>query len=160
VRVRGRIHPKQHRAVSCRAASSVREDDAGAARGDVVRPVLKFWLVGALGFVVQLATLALLTQSMRWPWLPATIVAVESAILHNFVWHQRWTWRNRFTASTPFTGFGWCARFARFNASNGVSSIVGNVIVTGIFVRLFHLPVVAANAIAATVMSAINFVVA
>jgi putative flippase GtrA len=113
-----------------------------------MRPVLKFWLVGALGFVVQLATLAALTSILRWPWLFATIASVECAIVHNFLWHERWTWK------------GGRSRFGRFNAANGLSSIAGNIIVTGIFVRLFHLPVVAANAVAVVVMSAINFIVA
>jgi putative flippase GtrA len=122
-----------------------------------VRAVLKFWLVGAAGFVVQLATLAVLTSVMRWPWLPATIVAVESAIVHNFIWHQRWTWRSRFAGFTRLAG---CSRFARFHVANGISSIIGNVIVTGLFIRTLHLRIVAANAIAVVVMSAINFAVA
>ena len=28
-------------------------------------------------------------------YLMATLVAVEAAILSNFVWHYRWTWRDR-----------------------------------------------------------------
>ncbi len=28
-------------------------------------------------------------------YMTATAIAVETAILHNFVWNSRWTWRDR-----------------------------------------------------------------
>ncbi len=46
--------------------------------------------IGLIGFGVQLATLALLVLA-GWPYLVATCVAVEAAVLHNFAWHERWT---------------------------------------------------------------------
>jgi putative flippase GtrA len=57
--------------------------------------VTRFITVGALGFAVQIAAFAILTSVGQWPWLPATIVAVELAVVHNFLWHDRWTWRDR-----------------------------------------------------------------
>ena len=54
--------------------------------------ISKFVIVGCLGFVLQLLTLWALTSLAGWPWLPATAAAVEVAVLHNFVWHERWTW--------------------------------------------------------------------
>src|ERR671913_1525419 len=70
--------------------------------------------VGALGVVVQLATLALLTRVAGLPVAVATLLAVEAAVLHNFAWHQRWTWRD-----VPTTGVrGVLQRLARFHALN------------------------------------------
>ena len=58
---------------------------------------MRFWrfnAVGVLGFAVQLAVLALLVHG-GVHYLAATAIAVEAAILHNFLWHERWTWADR-----------------------------------------------------------------
>ncbi|PYR16581.1 MAG: hypothetical protein DMF94_27475 [Acidobacteria bacterium] len=57
-----------------------------------------FMAVGGLGFLVQLAALAALMSLADWSWLPATLVSVELAVVHNFFWHERWTWCNRTVA--------------------------------------------------------------
>ena len=49
---------------------------------------LKFNGVGALGIVAQLGVLALLTGVFHVQYLIATAIAVESAVLHNFVWQS------------------------------------------------------------------------
>ena len=66
----------------------------------MTRRVSRFLTVGAIGFVLQLGTLTLLTQAVGWPYEPATALAVALAVLHNFWWHERWTWRDR-TATGP-----------------------------------------------------------
>jgi putative flippase GtrA len=110
----------------------------------------RFAVVGAAGFVLQLLALWALTSVAGWPWLPATAVAVELAVVHNFVWHEHWTWRDRGEAS-------W-TRFARFNVATGLTSIVGNIVLMGILVGVMRIPAVIANAIAVGVLSAANFV--
>jgi putative flippase GtrA len=55
----------------------------------------RFALVGAVGFAVQLATVGLLTIVWSWPAWLATAVGVEAAIVHNLLWHERWTWGDR-----------------------------------------------------------------
>ena len=55
--------------------------------GGALRRWLKFNAVGAIGIVVQLAALAVLKGLLRLPYLTATALAVETAVLHNFVWH-------------------------------------------------------------------------
>ena len=69
------------------------------ARGLGVR-WLKFNLVGGIGIGVRLAALALLVGLLKMNYLWATALAVEAAVLHNFVWHERYTWRDR-TRATP-----------------------------------------------------------
>ena len=56
--------------------------------------VARWMMVGALGLGVQLAVLALLVR-LGLPTALATTVAVGLTIVHNFVWHERWTWRHR-----------------------------------------------------------------
>jgi putative flippase GtrA len=54
-----------------------------------VKHCLRFYTVGAAGVVVQLAALALLKSGFGLGVLPATAIAVEMAVLHNFFWHER-----------------------------------------------------------------------
>ena len=98
-----------------------------------------FAVVGVLGFLVQVAALHALTAFARWPWLPATLVAVELAVVHNFFWHERWTWMDRATIALPDPSarFG---RLLRFNAANGSISIAGNALVMAWLVGGLGLP--------------------
>lgn len=119
----------------------------------VVRPPVpgrsgKFVAVGLLGFVVQTGVLAFLVHVAHWAWLPATVAAVELAIVHNYLWHRGWTWGDR-------TG-----SFLRFNASTALTSVVGNVAITGMMVAGMDMAPVPANAIAVGIMSAVNFAIA
>jgi putative flippase GtrA len=117
--------------------------------------IAAFASVGVMGFTIQLATLAALTWLAGWPYLPATCVAVEAAVLHNFVWHERWTWADRrLNARTV------AARFARFNLTTGLTSIVGNLALMAIFVQGFGANPIVANVITVASLSVVNFLVA
>lgn len=116
--------------------------------------VLPFVAIGAGGFAVQLATLHALVSYAGVHYLIATALAVELAILHNFVWHSNWTWRDR-TLQGPLVAW---ARLARFNSLSAASSIVGNLVFTAVLVNALAVPVVVANAVAVALVSAINFV--
>ena len=113
-----------------------------------------FNLVGVIGAVVQLGCLALLVDVASMHYLAATLLATEAAVLHNFVWHQRWTWRDR-----PATPRESAARLMRFNLSNGVISLAGNLGMMALFVGGLHLPVVLANFVAICVCSLLNLIV-
>ena len=56
---------------------------------------LKFNAVGAIGIAVQLAVLTLLKSGLGLNYLLATALAVEVTVLHNFFWHERFTWGDR-----------------------------------------------------------------
>ena len=114
---------------------------------------VKFVLVGAAGFVLQLGVLAALTLVLRVAWEWATIVAVECAILHNFGWHQRWTWHDR-------TNMRSIARLARFHAGAAATSIGGNLAVMSVLMGAGGLGPIPANAIAVVVVSVLNYVLA
>jgi hypothetical protein len=60
---------------------------------------LKFNAVGALGVGVQLAVLLTLKSGFHLAYLPATALAVEVTVLHNFLWHERYTWADRVQTS-------------------------------------------------------------
>ena len=118
------------------------------------RKVPAFVVVGLGGFVVQIAMLAWLTRVWALPYTLATASAVESAVLHNFVWHERWTWRDRCAGSTL------ASRLLRFHAGTAITSIVGNVAMTAAAVELLGLHPLVANAIAVVSVAAANFTLA
>ncbi len=110
----------------------------------------KFNLVGAMGMVVQLATLAAINRCAPGHYLCAAAVAIEIALLHNFVWHLHYTWRDRRGGSAMM-------QLARFHLSNGLVSMVGNLALMRVLVHGAGLPVLAANAIAILCCSVANF---
>jgi putative flippase GtrA len=120
----------------------------------VKKRLAAFVTVGAVGFGLQLWLLLWLTRVMHWPYLVATLFAVEAAIVHNFLWHEHWTWSDR-----PRTEL-LRVRFVRFLCGTGLTSLAGNVVVTMAGVELMHLPEAAANALAVGVTSAANYLVA
>jgi putative flippase GtrA len=104
---------------------------------------LKFHAVGGIGVVVQLGFLAFFKSVLGMHYLVATALAVEVAVLHNFWWHERWTWVER-TRAAP--GFGLLMqRLLRFNLTSGAISILSNLVLMRIFVGQFHVPYLAAN---------------
>jgi putative flippase GtrA len=117
---------------------------------------LKFNAAGILGVGVQLVVLRLLTQMAGLNYLFATALAVEAAVLHNFLWHEKYTWRLR-TKLHPHSSV---RRLLHFNLSNGAVSIVGNLLLMKILVGWAGLPVIAANLCAIGVCSTVNFLIA
>ncbi len=110
---------------------------------------MKFNAVGGLGIVVQLVALASFRGALGIHYLPATALAVEMAVLHNFIWHERWTWRDR-----PGSAFG---RLLRFNATTGALSILANLLLMRLFVGGLRLHYLAANLLSIAVCSVANF---
>jgi len=114
---------------------------------------LKFNAVGGIGIAVQLAALALFRSVLHLDYLVATALAVETAVIHNFLWHERFTWADR-----PAERFAHSlARLAKFNTSNGLVSLAGNLLIMRVLVGQFHLNYVVANLIAVATCSIVNF---
>jgi putative flippase GtrA len=86
-------------------------------------------------------------------YLAATALAVEAAVLHNFAWHQRYTWADRPCDSLSSVLF----RLLRFHLSNGVVSISGNVLLMHWLVGNLRIPPLAANFLAILVCSVVNY---
>jgi len=51
--------------------------------------------VGLVGVGVQLVSLVALMEWIGLHYLVSIGIAVETAIVHNFIWHECWTWRDR-----------------------------------------------------------------
>jgi putative flippase GtrA len=114
---------------------------------------LRFNFVGLLGIFVQLAVLGALTHA-RVPYLVATALAVEITVVHNWIWHEHYTWSDRSTTGL----YPRLTRLLKFNVSNGAVSLIGNLLFMNLLVGHMHLPVLIANLVAVTVCSLVNFV--
>jgi dolichol-phosphate mannosyltransferase len=118
---------------------------------------IKFNVVGVLGFALQSGALFVLTHSaLQISYLAATAVAVELAVLNNFVWHQRWTWRDRPSRTRKAT----LRRLVKFNVTTGLVSISGNLVLMSILVGRFRLPVSGANVLTVACCSILSFFLA
>jgi putative flippase GtrA len=83
----------------------------------------------------------------------ATILAVEVAVLHNFVWHEAWTWRGLPAEAR------W-GRLLRFHVANGFVSLASNALFTWLFKRYLGLPLLVSNVAAIALTAILNFVLA
>jgi putative flippase GtrA len=110
----------------------------------------KFSVVGAMGMVVQMGALVLFSRWAGGHYLCASGAALEVTLLHNFVWHWYYTWRDRREGATPIR------QFFRFHLCNGLISMLGNLAA----MRLLHeagLPLLVSNLIAIAGCSMANF---
>jgi putative flippase GtrA len=114
---------------------------------------MKFNAVGGIGIGVQLAALAVFRSWLKLDYLLATALAVEIAVIHNFVWHERFTWADRPAARFAHS----LIRLAKFNATNGAISIVGNLVMMRLLVGKLRFNYILANCAAIMVCSLVNF---
>jgi putative flippase GtrA len=114
---------------------------------------LKFNLVGGFGIAVQLAALLGLKSGLHLNYLLATALAVEAAVVHNFIWHERYTWADRVQRSWRRS----LPRLLRFNLTTGGVSIAGNLALMKLMVGPGHLNYLIANSVAIAVCSLLNF---
>ena len=115
----------------------------------ITERLLRFSAAGLAGFVVQVASLAVLV-AFGVNYLLATALAVEMAILVNFVWHEHWTWQDQ--------GPGVLGRLLRYNTLTAATSIAGSVMITGLLVETLAAPPVVANIISVMSLGLVNFV--
>ena len=116
---------------------------------------LKFNAVGALGIGVQLGVLFALKSGFHMSYLFATALAVEAAVIHNFLWHERYTWADRVKPSSQKS----LLRLLRFNLTTGAVSIIGNLASMKLMVDFGHMNYLVANGIAIALCSLANFMV-
>jgi putative flippase GtrA len=131
-----------------------RSKSAGARRATILR-WLKFNLVGGLGIAVQLAVLLGLKSGFHLNYLLATPLAVEAAVVHNFLWHERYTWADRVQPSRRVS----LRRLLRFNLTTGGVSIVGNLGLMKLMVGFGNVNYLIANSVAIALSSLLNFLI-
>ena len=116
----------------------------------------RFNLVGLLGAVLQLLVYYLVMRGLDLPEAAARAIAVEIAVLHNFFWHERFTWRDRGPAALPYRAF----RLWRFHVSNGLVSLSGNALVNYVLVEWLGAPSLPSAVAAIAICAPANFFLA
>jgi len=111
----------------------------------------KFNLVGAMGMGLQLAALALFNRWTAGHYLYASAAAIEITLLHNFMWHLQYTWRDRRDGATRLR------QLVRFHLSNGLVSMLGNLALMRLLVHEARLPLLVSSVIAILCCSVANF---
>lgn len=101
--------------------------------------------------LVQFSALAALSRWLGGHYLLATAAALEITLLHNFVGHVRYTWRDRREDSARLT------QLVRFHLSNGLVSLTGNLLLMRVLVGEAGLPLLPANGVAVSACSLVNF---
>ena len=105
-----------------------------------------------IGVAVQGLVLQSLT-TLGLHYLVCTAIAVEVAILHNFAWHERWTWIDR-AKTAPEESH---RRLLRFHLTNGATSMCGNLVLMALFVAVFRMTYLLSNFLAIGICSLANF---
>lgn len=118
-----------------------------------VRRWLKFNAVGGMGICVQMLAVYLLGAVLNCSPLWSTALGVEAAVLHNFLWHERFTWADRRSSGRVLR------RLLAFHVTAGAVSLGGNLLFVSWFLHQLHVPLLAANLLAVAACSVINFVV-
>ncbi len=119
--------------------------------------ITKRWLifnaVGVMGFVVQIIFLWILVSGLEIGYLLATGLAVEAAIVHNFIWHEHWTWADRVKGCSG----GVLRRLLYFHTANGLISLALNLVLMQLFVGKLGIHYMPANLISVAVCAILNF---
>jgi dolichol-phosphate mannosyltransferase len=131
------------------ALTLVRRVHHGARRPANWIQLLKFGLVGASGYAVNLAVFAILTGPAEVHHIPAAIGAFGVAVASNFAWNRLWT----FDASEGHAGF----QAARFFAVSLLGLAI-NLILLELFLSALGLPALASQALAVGLTMPVNFV--
>ena len=116
----------------------------------------RFSAIGLLGCGLQVLLFHVLLRGLHLPGVAAAPIAVEIVLLHNFLWHERFTWRDRRTAAR------WqiARQLWRFHAANGLVSIAGNTMLTYWLVDKLRLPPLASMVTAIAACAVFNFLLA
>ena len=111
--------------------------------------LFKFGLVGASGYVINIAVFAVLAEGAGVHHIAAAIGAFCVAVTNNFLWNRHWTFR----ASAGHAGFQ-AARFVTVS----VAALGLNLIALELLVSVAELPEVPSQAIAVALAMPVNFI--
>jgi dolichol-phosphate mannosyltransferase len=121
-----------------------------------VERLLKFGAVGASGVLVDMTILYLLSDpaTLGLGLTRSKIVAAEVAILNNFFWNDRWTFRD--LAQGDRARGAWLRRLAKFNLIC-LAGLALNVVILNVLYNVVGMNRYVANLIAIATVTAWNF---
>jgi dolichol-phosphate mannosyltransferase len=93
---------------------------------------VRFCIVGASGFVINLALLTLLYKRLHSPLFIAQILAAEVALFSNFMFHHHWTYKANNVRKTI------SKLIVQFHMTSWVA-VVGSALIVSFGVHVMHL---------------------
>jgi len=101
-------------------------------------------VVSWVGMGVNTACLYLFKGVWRIPIIPASLMAIEISIIHNFVWYRYWAWGDRVEAgSRP----AFLRQLVLYNAATGLVDLSVNVSILWLLYKVFGVYYLIANII-------------
>lgn len=77
----------------------------------LLKRIFSFQFIGWIGTLVNLALLWLFYDVLGWSLLISGALAIEAAIVHNYVWYYFWTWSDR----VDYTVRDFCVLLFKYN---------------------------------------------
>lgn len=114
---------------------------------------LKFGTVGGLGVAVNSGVLYLCTEWIRLDYRVGSIIAIELAILHNFLWNYLWTFGNRGRRSLRHAG----RSLVKFNISSSMTALAVNWVTLVFLTEVAGLNYLLSNLVGITLGTTSNF---
>ncbi len=137
------------RPTAARPVSTARRIGAGTRVRSNWEQLFKFALVGASGYLVNLAVFALLVNALGMHHTPGAVGAFCVAVANNFHWNRRWTFSDS-KATSRFQG----VRF--FSVS--VVALAVNLVLLELMVGPFGLDPLISQAVAVAAATPVNFI--
>jgi putative flippase GtrA len=102
----------------------------------------KFMIVAWMGMLVNTGCLYLFKGVLGIRLIPASLMAIEIAIIHNFIWLRLWAWSDRGATNgrPPFL-----KQLLIYNAATGAVDLAANVSILWILAALFGIHYLIAN---------------
>ena len=111
--------------------------------------LVKFCVVGAIGYVVNLVVYVLLLKGAGFHYMPAAIGSFLVAVTNNYIWNRRWTFRGQ----RGHVVFQWL----RFLVVSTLA-LGANLLVLHLLIAYAGLGKLSAQAVAIVLVTPLNFV--
>jgi len=105
----------------------------------------RYLIVSWIGMGVNTALLYLFKGIWHIPIIPASVMAIEVAIIHNFIWYRYWAWGDRATVEGVRAPF--FQQLVYYNIATGMVDLVVNVSILWLLYKVFGVYYLIANII-------------
>jgi dolichol-phosphate mannosyltransferase len=121
----------------------------------LVRRLVKFGIVGVCGIFVNQGLLFFFTEFLHLDYRISSIIAIECAIISNFIFNSRWTWKDRHVD----TRIEYLKQFGKYNLSSGVTAFMLNWVVLVVLTEVVRIPYLVSNLAGIATASLANFTI-
>lgn len=88
-----------------------------------VKKFVKFCIVGGTGVFVNLGMALILKNLFEIDYRISAFIAIQTAIVNNFIWNYLWTWKEMKTEEI----YSLLMMFVKFYVSSGITAVVVNM---------------------------------